>query len=97
MIMEIRKQREFSSKVAAGLNLSKITYWDFLFNISILEEDSKSLLSLSFLPYPSHCIPGLSALLLISRNCLRASFKWNFFAKGLQNVKTEVSTLELQL
>lgn len=30
MIMEIRKQREFSSKVAAGLNLSKITYWDFL-------------------------------------------------------------------
>lgn len=52
--MEIRKQREFSSKVAAGLNLGKIAYWDFLFNISTLEEDSKSLLSLSFLPYPSH-------------------------------------------
>ena len=72
MIMEIRKQREFSSKVAAGLNLGKINYWDFLFNISTLE-DSKSLLLFSFLPYSSHCIPVLSALLLVSRSCLRAS------------------------
>ena len=72
MIMEIRKQREFSSRVAAGLNLGKITYWDFLFNISTLE-DSKSLLLFSFLPYSSHCIPVLSALLLVSRSCLRAS------------------------
>lgn len=58
------------------MNLGKIAYWDFLFNVSTLEEDSVNPFSFSSFsspllpPLSQSFIPVLSALLLVPRSCL---------------------------
>ena len=85
--------------------MGKIAFWYFLLNVSTLEEDGLN--PFSFSSYSIFClVPAIhfhAFFSLVSPQRLSylvessPIFEWNFFAKGLQNVKTEVHTSELQL